>query len=154
MPTDPTTLKGMADSILELLEDAAADAGWTPARSCVTNGPPSVECDSLYVWSDLISPVQQSAGSRCHVVLRTRFQYVVAVCVGLVPCDATGAAMMHDTAWGVEAGFVQSILAGLLCDDPCSRVQFADFSLVTNDGGYSWWQGSIQIDLSPEQLAS
>lgn len=151
---DPTTLKAQADDLLALLELQAADAQWEPARACVTNGPPSVECDSLFVWADAITPTKDQPGDRCQTVLRTRFQYVVAVCVGTDQCSETGAALMHDTAWGVQAGFINDVLAGALCDDPCSQVRFGDFTLLTNDGGYSWWQGSIQIDLSPEELAS
>lgn len=154
MPTDPTVLKSMADSLLTVLEDKAADMGWSPARSCVTNGPASVECDSLYVWADSIFPQRDQAGPKCHVVLRSRFQYVVAACVGTVQCDETGAAQMHDTAWGMQAGLIEAILDGELCDDPCTYVRFGDFTLLTNDGGYSWWQGSLLIDLAPEELAS
>lgn len=153
MTIDPTTLKAQADDILALLEEQADAIPWNPARSCVTNGPPSVECDSLFVWADAITPIKESEGANCHVVLRARFQYVVAVCVGTIICDATGASLMHDTAWGVQAGFVQAVLSGELCASPCSSVRFGDFTLLTNDGGYSWWQGSIQVDLSPEVLA-
>lgn len=156
MPTDPTVLKAAADDILTLLEDAAADVGWSPDRHCVTNGPPSVECDSLFVWADSINPIRDQAGSGCHIVLRTQFQYVVAVCVGTVSCDPTGAALMHDTAWGVQASFVQAVLTGALCPvaEVCATIRWGTFTLLTNDGGYSWWQGSVQIDLSPEELAS
>lgn len=149
---DPTTLKTQADALLVVLEDAAADAGWAPNRSCVTNGTPSVECDSLFVWADAITPIKDSPGPRCHIVHRVRLQYVVAVCVGTVQCE--GAATMHDTAWGVQTGMVDTVLSGGWCDDPCNTVRFGDFTLLTNEGGYSWWQGSIQIDLSPEELAS
>ena len=151
---DPTTLHNQATALLAILEDTAADIGWSPARHCVTNGPPSVECDSIFVWADSIFPQRDQAGPRCHVILRARFQYVIAVCVGTVSCDEKGAAQMHDTAWGVQAGLITGILAGELCADPCTYVRFGEFTLLTNEGGYSWWQGSIQIDLSPEELAS
>jgi hypothetical protein len=54
----------------------------------------------------------------------------------------------------VQAGFVQAGVTGNLCGVDCSQVRFGDFVLLTNDGGYSWWQGSVQIDLSPVELAS
>lgn len=157
MPVDPTTLHATAELVLAALEDAAAAAGWEPARSCVTPGPVPVECDSLFVWSDALTPIKDSAGNNCHIVHRVRFQYVVAVCVGVgSTCEkmTQGASDMHDTVWGVQAGFVNAGLAGEICADPCSTIRFGDFSLLTNDGGFSWWQGSIQIDLSPELLAS
>jgi hypothetical protein len=154
---DPTTLQSQAETLLGILEDKAADAGWEPARHCVTPGPVAVECDSIFVWADAITPIKDQAGEGCHVVLRTRFQYVVAICVGVeVGCDkwTVSSSAMHDTVWGVQAGFVQAVLAKELCGSPCSVVRFGDFILVTNDGGFSWWQGSVQIDLSPEELAS
>lgn len=151
---DPTTLKSQADILLEILEDKAADIGWSPARHCVTHGPPSVECDSIFVWADNITPIRDQAGQHCHVVLRVRFQYVVAMCVGVTPCDAEGATAMHDTAWGMQAGLIQAVLAGDWCADPCTYTRFGDFTLLTNVGGYSFWQGSIQVDMSPEELAS
>lgn len=153
---DPTTFKSAADKILTLLEEAAVDTGWTPARACVTNGPAAAECDSIFVWGDGIDPIRDSTGPRCHVVLRSRFQYIVAVCVGNVTCDPVGASLMHDTAWGVQAGFVQAVLQGSLCPvaDVCNTVRWGTFTLLTNDGGFSWWQGSVQIDLSPEELFS
>lgn len=154
MATDPTVLHTQALALLAVLEDKAAEMGWEPNRHCVTNGPPSVECDSIFVWADSIFPQRDQAGPKCHVVLRSRFQYVIAACVGTVACDDTGAAQMHDTAWGMQAGLIQAVLAGELCADPCTYVRFGEFTLLTNDGGYSWWQGSIQIDLSPEELAS
>lgn len=157
MPIDPTTLHSSAESVLAALEGAANDIGWEPSRSCVTPGPVAVECDSLFVWSDAITPIKDSVGGRCHIVHRVRFQYVVAVCIGSgVGCDkwTASASEMHDKAWGVQAGFVNAGLAGTICSDPCSVIRFGDFTLLTNDGGFSWWQGSITIDLSPENLAS
>lgn len=153
---DPTTFKNAADKVLILLEDAAAVAGWTPARSCVTIGPPAAECDAIFVWGDGIDPIRDSSGSKCHVVLRARFQYALSLCVGTLTCDPTGAALAHDVPWGVQAGFVQSVLQGALCPvgEVCTTIRWGTFTLVTIDGGFSWWQGSVQIDLSPEELFS
>lgn len=157
MPVDPTTLQTTAENVLAALEAAADDAGWSPERACVTPGPMAAECESIFVWADAITPVKDSTGGKCHIVHRVRFQYVVAPCVGTpTNCDqmTEGASTMHDTVWGVQAGFVNAGLAGTICDNPCSTIRFGDFTLLTNDGGFSWWQGSIQIDLSPENLAS
>lgn len=153
---DPTTFKSAADKILTLLEDAASDTGWSPSRSCVTIGPPAAECDGLFVWGDGIDPIKDQAGPRCQTVLRARFQYALSLCVGTVTCDPTGAALAHDVPWGVQAGFVQSVLQGSLCPvgDVCATVRWGTFTLLTIDGGFSWWQGSVQIDLSPEELFS
>jgi hypothetical protein len=153
---DPTTLWNSASLILTLLEDAAADMGWTLSRSCVTSGPKAAECDSIFVWADDITPTRDQAGSRCQIVLRSRFQYVLAACTGLDACDEVGAAQMHDIAWGVQAAFVQAVMNGAVCPaaEACATIRWGSFTLLTNDGGFSWWQGSIQIDLSPEELAS
>ena len=100
---DPTSLQTQAETLLAVLQDQAAEIGWTPARECVTPGPVAVECDSLFVWSDAITPIRDQAGARCHVVMRARFQYVVAICVGVhAGCDKweVSSAQMHDTAWG------------------------------------------------------
>jgi hypothetical protein len=157
-PIDPTTMHTAAEAILAVLELGAADTGWEPARACVTPGPVGVDCDSLFVWPDAITPIRDQAG-QCPFVLRTRFQYVIAVCVGTnsnPTCSfwETNAPKSHDAAWGVQAYIVQDAASGNLCGAACTDVRFGDFTLLTNDGGFSWWQGSVQIDLSPEKLAS
>lgn len=156
---DPTTLQTAAESVLSVLEDAAAEIGWNPPRSCVTPGPVGIDCDSIFVWASNITPIRDQAGPGCAVVLRVTIQYGMGVCVGVSKNGScrdweANAPNAHDRAWALQVRLVEAGIAGNLCGNPCSTVRFGDFVAITNDGGYSWWQGSIQIDLSPEELAS
>lgn len=157
--TDPTVLETTAIAILNVLKDAAEDMGWQPKNACVTAGTASIDCDSIHVWPDSISPTRDSAGESCHVVLRTRFQYAVAVCIGANRVETCKfwnehSAEVHDKIWALEVALVVATLTNNFCGVGCGQVRFEPFTLVPPEGDVQVWQGALSIDLSPQALAS
>jgi len=146
--TDTTVLYDAAASLAAILEAAANDAEWNPVVRVATLEP-SVDCDSIYVWPDPITP---SRDTPCNQTIRVTFNYGIGMCD---LNDRDEHAIFEDAE--TRLGYLWAVIVGLVdacCDATLLGAQADNLELgavsVVQSGDIPVWRGSVSAVLQPQ----
>lgn len=154
---DQTRLRLALEAVLDVMVDAAEGGGWSPAESAVTLMQPGYGCDGLYVWPNVVVPVQGDPTQKCVRTPRVDVRWAMALCVG---ADATENAEwwrdrvdLLDQVWAVIGGIYQAAADGTMAKavhavagtgKDCGVIQVGNAARF-DSGDVLVWEGSLTI---------